>query len=222
MYEYGLQQNTGALQGAFGPGCWRWWGGNADGSVIALNRWTHVAAGVDGTNEKHFVNGRFLEQDSCPGALTNNDDDFKIGARGGDGGHSSQFRGSIDEAMVFGTMLSDADVQAIYEGTFHIPAPAVGADVRTLLSTVSGSLVGYWPLDADATDLSGNNLVGTVQAGEWVSSPYGMAFHLSGNDGIRVVDNGASPLDIGNVLMLAWIRPSHRDVPADRGIIMNK
>ena len=86
--------------------------------TLAVNEWTHVAAGVDGTNEIHFVNGAFAEQDSCAGSLTINDDDFKIGARGGDGGHSSQFRGSVDEAMLFGAMLSEEDVQAICDGTF--------------------------------------------------------------------------------------------------------
>ena len=50
-----------------------------------MNEWTHVGAGVDGANEKHFVNGAFVEQDGCAGSLTINNDDFKIGARGGDG-----------------------------------------------------------------------------------------------------------------------------------------
>eukprot|EP01052_Picozoa_sp_SAG31_P086864 SAG31_NODE_47685_length_228_cov_41.542636_1_plen_61_part_01 len=59
---------------------------------IPLDVWTHVTVGVDGTSEKHFVNGDFVEQDSCEGALTVNDEQFKIGARGGNGGHSSQFR----------------------------------------------------------------------------------------------------------------------------------
>ena len=83
-----------------------------------MNEWTHVAAGVDGTNEIHFINGAFAEQDGCGGSLTINNDDFKIGARGGDGGHSSQFRGSVDEAMLFDSMLTDDEVQAIYEAYY--------------------------------------------------------------------------------------------------------
>ena len=63
---------------AFGPGCWRWWGA----ANIPAGSWTHVGTGVDGTNEKHFVNGVFVEQDGCAGSLTINDDDFMIGARG--------------------------------------------------------------------------------------------------------------------------------------------
>lgn len=149
-YEFGLQDNTGALQGAFGPGCWRWWG-NAN---IPAGSWTHVAAGVDGTNEKHFVNGLFVEQDGCPGSLTINDADFMIGARGGDAAHSSQFRGSVDEAMVFGSMLSDTEVAAIYAAF----AGAGGGAVQA--ADLPGSLVGYWPLDGNGLDVSGNGLSG--------------------------------------------------------------
>ena len=113
-YEYGLQNGVGALQGAFAPGCWRWWGS----AIVPVNEWTHVGAGVDGTNERHFVNGAFMEQDGCVGSLTINDDDFMIGARGGDGAHGSQFKGSVDEAMVFDSMLADDEVQAIYNAYF--------------------------------------------------------------------------------------------------------
>lgn len=109
-YEYGIQQNTGALQGAFAPGCWRWWGT----AVIPVNEWSYVAAGVDGSVEKHFVNGAFVEQDGCQGSLTINDDDFMIGARGGDGAHGSSFKGSIDEAMLFDTVLTEAEFASIY------------------------------------------------------------------------------------------------------------
>ena len=150
-YEFGLQDNTGALQGAFGPGCWRWWGT----ANIPAGSWTHVGAGVDGTNEKHFVNGVFVEQDGCGGSLTINNDDFKIGARGGDSGHSSQFRGSVDEAMVFGAMLSDIEVAAIYAGFVAGDAGAIAK------ADLPESLVGYWPLDASGIDVSGNGLSGT-------------------------------------------------------------
>ena len=82
--------------------------------ILPVNEWSHTAVGVDGTNEMHFVNGAFAEQDGCAGSLTINDDDFMIGARGGDGAHGSQFKGSVDEAMLFDSMLTDDEVQAIY------------------------------------------------------------------------------------------------------------
>ncbi len=215
-YEYGIQDGTGALQGAFAPGCWRWWGT----TVVPVNEWTHVGAGVDGTNEKHFVNGAFVEQDGCSGSLTINDADFMIGARGGDGAHASQFRGAVDEAMVFGRMLSDNEIQLIYDATTNVAEPANTAqDAATM---ASGNLIGYWKLDGDPVDSSGNGLTGSPENEEWVDGLYGLAFFFNGDDTIRVHDAGSSPLDVNNVLMVAWIMPSTWSFAADRGIIMNK
>lgn len=121
-YEYGVAEGSGALQGAFSP-CWRWFGS----VLVPLGEWTHVGAGVDGTNERHFVNGAVAEETSCAGALTPNDAAFKIGARGGNSGHSSQFAGSIDEVMLFSTRCDDAAVAAVYaDFVATIPGPTGG------------------------------------------------------------------------------------------------
>eukprot|EP01046_Picozoa_sp_COSAG06_P091900 COSAG06_NODE_38161_length_426_cov_1.513761_1_plen_142_part_11 len=110
VYEFGLQDNTASLQSAFSP-CWRWFGS----VTIPIEEWTHVGAGVDGEHERHYVNGAIAEETGCAGALTPNDDAFKIGARGGNGDHGSQFAGSIDEAMLFSSCCDDAAVAAVYE-----------------------------------------------------------------------------------------------------------
>ena len=57
---------------------------------------------------------------------------------------------------------------------------------------------------------------------EFVSGLWNQAFYLTGDDTLRVVDSGASPLDVDNVLMVAWVMPTDFDVVADRGIVMNK
>ena len=133
--------------------------------TIPLNVWTHVAVGNDGTNQKHYSNGIFVEEDACGGDLTINDEDFKIGARGGDGGHGSQFRGIIDEAMLFSAVLSNDDVAAVYgsmvpgwcpngyqfDSDSGACAPVTGAMSPDDLPS---SLVGYWPLNGDGTDIS--------------------------------------------------------------------
>ena len=68
VYEYGLQDNSGVLQGAFSP-CWRWWGSVS----VPIEEWTHVGAGVDGTHERHFVNGDFVEETDYAGEMAHND-----------------------------------------------------------------------------------------------------------------------------------------------------
>lgn len=51
-YEFGLQDDTGALQGALSP-CWRWFGDTR----IPIHEWTHVAIGYDQVSELHYVAG---------------------------------------------------------------------------------------------------------------------------------------------------------------------
>ena len=218
-YEFGLQDNVGALQGAFNPGCWRWWGGD----IIPLDTWTQVGVGVDGTNEMHYVNGAFTEQDGCAGSCPANDNHFRIGARTdlwdgqGNDGHASQFLGSIDEVMLFGRMLTAAEIIDVYDAT---SAELVSAAID--MSSLPDGLIGYWPLDGDGTDVSGNGLDGEEINAEWVTGAYGLAFHFSGDDAILVAESGDTVLDASNVLMLTWVMPTNRDVAADRGIVMNK
>ena len=112
VFEYGLGHAdlTGALQGAFGP-CWRWWGT----VVLPLAEWTHAAAGIDGANEVHYVNGALAESTECPGVLTSNDHDLRIGARGGDAASRSFFHGAIDDVMLFSGGLAADGVASVYQ-----------------------------------------------------------------------------------------------------------
>eukprot|EP01052_Picozoa_sp_SAG31_P013512 SAG31_NODE_812_length_11915_cov_64.697360_16_plen_273_part_01 len=160
-YEFGLEDASGLLQGAFGPGCWRWWG-----TVnIPLDVWTHVAVGNDATDQKHFVNGDLIESDHCPGDLTVNDEDFKIGARGGNGEHRSQFRGSVDEAMLFSSCLSQFYIDKLFYATYNAPP----AQAHINLAQMPAGLVGYWPMDLTAEDVSGNSLQGELVLAEFVT-----------------------------------------------------
>ena len=97
-YEFGLEDETGALQGAFSP-CWRWLGTR----LIPLHEWSHVAVGYDGSTQVHFINAEIVESAACGagGPLTHTSAGFKIGSRSNNiGAGNSNFVGDIDEAMV--------------------------------------------------------------------------------------------------------------------------
>ena len=130
-YEMGLENGLGNLQGAFGPGCWRWFGGIR----IPIHEWSHTAIVYDGTQEKHYVNGLLGESDACPGgALTKQPEaKLRIGARyysasfAGDyttSSPSANFRGDIDEVLLFSARspagsLTDANVEYVYSGAYR-------------------------------------------------------------------------------------------------------
>ena len=96
-----------------------------------------------------------------------------------------------------------------------------GRDCITQAS-LPGSLVGYWPLDGDGTDLSGHDLTAEPTNPEWVAWMYLTALRFDGDDELRVNPNPL--LEVLQVTMMAWIRPVRYDGAArgDRGIIMNK
>ncbi len=107
-WEIGLKNSTGELQGASAPGCWRW----AGTYVVPLNTWTHVAVVWTGTNEYHYVNGTLVDTfTDCSTPLTTNDQDLRVGARGGDGSPNSYFKGIIDEVRVYNRALTADEIQ---------------------------------------------------------------------------------------------------------------
>jgi hypothetical protein len=255
-YEFGLADNTGALQGAFSP-CWRWWGE----IIIPLHEWSHVAVAYDGTNEAHFISSRQVEATACGagGDLTPTEADFRIGHRESDAGRNlghSNFVGDIDEAMVFDRALGESDLHEIYRGHYRSSAAAGGRNprhthslnnngisptgdshsytaVRSKLLRHLPSLVGFWPLDGDATDATGNGLDGAVSNAQWVTGTYGLAISFDGTDGIIVQADVMQTQEINQVTMAAWVKAESgraggagagagATFEADHGIIMNK
>ena len=246
-FEFGVEANSGALQGAKNEGCWRWWGNVR----LSLWDWTQTAVAFDGSDEIHYVNGIMMESDPCVGPVTVNDNPLRIGARAnivsaGGGDYWSQFLGDIDEAMVFDSALTTREISGIYRATYRSGAvplpvdssePSMDALRQGTGATANGGgkmLVGFWPLEGDGQDLTdsatvdnagmdfgGNNLGLTPTNAQYTTGVYGQAFRFTGSDMLEVTE--ASPLlDCDFVTMAAWIHPVHYDVSADRGIIMNK
>ena len=95
------------------------------------------------------------------------------------------------------------------------------------------SLVGFWPLDGDATDATGNGLDGAVSNAQWVTGTYGLAISFDGTDGIIVQADVMQTQEINQVTMAAWVKAESgraggagagagATFEADHGIIMNK
>ena len=96
--------------------------------------------------------------------------------------------------MIFNRALGEADLHGIYRGHYRSGSRSGSNTVRashSLENNIDGSaitahksayagvsdklishidsLVGYWALDGDATDSSGNGLDGTAANAEWVA-----------------------------------------------------
>jgi hypothetical protein len=226
-FASGVQAEAGilVLQGLFHPGCHEWWG--RDASLIPPSTWTHVGVGVDGSNHKHFINGVFVEQDSCAGQLSSQP------ARLAVGGPAGPFGGSIDEVMLFSVMLSSAKITAVYHTTYAHPS----AEHFVSPTDVLPGLIGYWPLDGDCADRSAggynmNSACATEEmAAHWVTGRRGLAIHFNSTPLHKHLGTNqqlftpmASGLVREQVMMLAWIMHSELIGSDDRGVkhIMEK
>jgi len=205
MFEYGLESNTGAMQGAMSS-CWRWWGNVR----VGLYDWTLAAVSFDGTNEMHWINGVNMEQTDCAGPIASHPSPLTIGARPAGNSRDasteepawSQFTGDVDEAMLFSAALSAREMSDIHNRNYRSgddPLPVEGAaDIDALKSHTGANrpgktLVGLWPLDGDGDDLTdadgsatfghdlgGNDLHLTATNAQYVSGIYGQAFRFNG------------------------------------------
>lgn len=124
---------------------------NICASVVISNynakSWYQVALeGVSNTITV-YINGQLAGHGTCPlamGIFGAPDEPFYIGSIGPSSGLPEYFNGSISNVQIYDTALSANAVQALYqEGIGGVPL-----DVY--------DLVGWWPLNGNANDYSGN------------------------------------------------------------------
>ena len=84
---------------------------NWENGVPLLDKWYHITLTYDGSMLKLFVNGQLKNSKSVSGNLKINGRDFSIGS---DNGGQKFFNGSIDDVRIYGSALSQTEIQFIY------------------------------------------------------------------------------------------------------------
>ena len=131
-------------------------GAEVPNDIISAGQWYFVAGSYDGSTIKLYVNGQFISS-TTPNSITPNS---ITGVGIGSYLDGSQFfQGSITNVQIYNTSLSANDVAALYyEGIGGAPQN-------------TQNLVGWWPLNGNANDYSGNNnngaAVNVVYTGSW-------------------------------------------------------
>ncbi len=119
----------------------------------AFGKWMFLAVTMSGSKKYWYANGVQIGNITVTGSLTYSDANFTIGAisNGFSGyGEAEWFNGTISNVQVYNSTLTPSDIQVLYkEGINGVPI-----DLQ--------SLVGWWPLDGNANDSSGDNLNGYV------------------------------------------------------------
>ncbi len=88
---------------------------------------------------------------------------------------------------------------------------------------LDSDLVGYWKLEGDGIDSSGNGNNGTVTAATAVTGKVGQAMQFASGSCIAGPDSASLELVGATALsVLAWIETTASCLPTDHGIILNK
>jgi hypothetical protein len=133
--------------------------------VTQLNRWQFVAVTYNGVNAVYYLNGASDAQPAAYGNISPLLNNWCIGCEDW-GMHNVPnspdiwFNGQVADVQVYNTSLSTSDIQALY-------VRGIGAAPQNLQS-----LVGWWPLNGDTNDYSGNNNNGApvniVYSSQWL------------------------------------------------------
>ena len=183
--------------------------------VVSTGSWQHIAVTYDGSaaagqKMQFYVNGvsapaSIIGTYDNGGTPENNSLSTKIGIFGD--GVTNAFPGLIDEVEIFDRVLSQREVQRIYDAGSGGKCPCVAPPA---------DLVAWWPGDGNPYDIQGGD-TGTLNGdATFASGEVSQAFSFDGNGDYVEAPNSAS-LNPGVVTVDAWIKPS--DVSGNHNVI---
>ena len=139
-------------------------------SIVSPNTWYHVVGVRESKITRLYVNGTILpvSVDDVNGTGTLNDDSGAT-AIIGQVNAGYWLNGTIDEVRIYNRSLSTTEISSLYDTgkTYHLnvkTTPTLGIIDETPAPTLTdeSGLVGWWKMDGDATDSSGQGNDGTV------------------------------------------------------------
>ena len=133
-------------------------GGASSSGGIPIGKWNYFVATINSTATKIYVNGTLIATGSG-GSNTISISAIRFGEAGLSGiGGSDQWYGYLANIQIYNKSLSSNDIQALYqEGIGGAPI-----DLQ--------NLVGWWPLNGNSNDYSGNNNNGAPNGVTYTSS----------------------------------------------------
>ena len=133
-----------------------WTNVNSPTGLFNPKTWVFVVGRYNGSYISIWVNGIFEGSLATSGALPSPTGNIGIGGGNGD----SPFNGSIANIQIYNTALSSNDIKALYQEGIG------GAPINLQ------SLVGWWPLNGNSNDYSGNNNNGVPAGITYTSNWY--------------------------------------------------
>ena len=138
--------NTATIVFAWGFGTTA--SGTTSTSVCSGLGWHYVAAVKNGLRQILYCDGKLVSNLTFSNDINYGSAVLRFGYNG-----NLPWNGSIANVQIYNTPLTPQEIQYLYQQGLG------GAPIRL------GSLVGWWPLNGDAKDYSGNNNHGTINGG---------------------------------------------------------
>ncbi len=79
-------------------------------NTLISGEWTHVVGTYDGTNIKIYINGQWVATQNHPGSINGFTSQLTLGFYNG-----MYWAGALDEIFLYNRVLTDTEIQAIYQ-----------------------------------------------------------------------------------------------------------
>jgi len=154
-------------------------------ATASANTWYHVAAVIDGTSKKIYVNGSEVASSTVAFSVnTSSGEGLNIGGRDDFGASNSErMNGKIDQVRVFSKALSASEVSTLYAetaSTVESLDPLSEDTTDTLQVLGDSSCIATYRFENNEDDLSGN-YDGTGTEIQYAVGRYGQAASFNGS-----------------------------------------
>ncbi|HLC96672.1 MAG TPA: LamG-like jellyroll fold domain-containing protein, partial [Candidatus Nanoarchaeia archaeon] len=168
-------------------------------SAITSTGWYHLVGTYNGSNSKMYVNGVLQSSvASATGTITNPfSRSVSLGctrSTGDSGCYGPQaLNGFVDEVLIFNNSLTASQIKDVYKAGLSQHAEAnitLQTRIAAQYNISDSGLVGFWPFEKNATDVSANSNDGTpVGVTNTTDGIVGNAYSFDGvNDNISIGD----------------------------------
>ncbi len=184
---------------------------------VAFNQWNHVAGVFDGTNVYIYVNGVYGGSGPAPGHIIASGNDLQLGHDASN--PSRYYNGLIDEATIYNTALTAAQIQGIYAAGKCVPPPYFVVEPVSQTTFAGGSVTftaaatGQSPL-AYQWQFNGTNITGATQTALNLTN---VSLANTGSYSVAV-SNAAETITSSNAI-LTVIVPGTACTPGPTGLV---
>ena len=209
--------NTGHNLGPLGSGTPTGTDTNNPSSEFDLDTWFIVTGSKNGSTFSFYVNGVLMSQDSTVLSAVKTAGTSAINILEG---YTSGSSVTIDSVMVYNRVLSDAEVLTNYNalaGKYKLSSNTY----RKIFEVDASNPASYPGTGTTVTDVSGQNMIGTMQGSIPWSSQYGGYWDFT-QGGTGITFPTAPQLDVSTVTLEVWVNPRSSFSSSGQGTYFTK